>query len=147
MSEYPTPPSFSENSPSVQTHLSILQGVVQRMASNSASCKTWCITTVSAILVIVVNKNNSFNVWIALFPAFMFFTLDVYYLSLEKGFVKAYKDFVSKLHSGELKIEDLYSVVPSKKKYLWNSIKSFSIWGFYFWIFFLIILIERHLKK
>jgi len=29
-------------SPSIQTHLGILQGVIQRMASNSSSCKAWC---------------------------------------------------------------------------------------------------------
>ncbi len=32
----------------VQSYLGILQGVINRMASNSAGCKTWCITLVSA---------------------------------------------------------------------------------------------------
>ena len=32
-------------SDAVQTHLTILQGIIQRMADNSRSCKLWCITT------------------------------------------------------------------------------------------------------
>jgi len=41
---------FKENSQAVQSHLSIIQSVIQRMASNSTSSKAWCITLVSAIL-------------------------------------------------------------------------------------------------
>ena len=50
--------SLDETSPSVQAHLGIIQGVIQRMATNSAACKTWCITIVSAILVVVADKQN-----------------------------------------------------------------------------------------
>ncbi|MGA8896232.1 MAG: hypothetical protein WB539_13100 [Planktothrix agardhii] len=65
------------DSPALQTHLSIMQGVIQRMASNSASSKTWCITIVSAILVAVVDKkNNADYVLIALLPAIIFCLLD-----------------------------------------------------------------------
>src|SRR5262245_30337239 len=31
------------DAPSVQSHLTMLQGVVNRLAANSASCKTWCV--------------------------------------------------------------------------------------------------------
>lgn len=50
--------SHKENSQAIQTHLEITQSVIQRMAVNSASCKTWCITLVSAILVIVADKGK-----------------------------------------------------------------------------------------
>lgn len=117
------------------------------MAANSAGCKTWCITTVSAILVIILNKDNKFSAWIAIFPAFMFFVLDVYYLALEKGFRDSYKVFIDKLHTGKLEIEDLYSVVPSKTNFFWQSVKSISIWGFYLWIFALVVFMGLYLKK
>ena len=50
-------PTFE--SPSVHSYLSILQAVIARMASNSSNCKTWCITIVSAILVVVADKGQS----------------------------------------------------------------------------------------
>ena len=53
---------LDETSPSIQTHLGISQGVIQRMADNSTSSKAWCITIVSAILVIVADKGKPLRV-------------------------------------------------------------------------------------
>ena len=61
-----------ETSTSVQTHLTILQGVIERMASNSKSLKAWCITIVAAILVVVAGKDKPDYVLIALIPIVMF---------------------------------------------------------------------------
>ena len=36
--------SLDENSPAVQAHLTMMQGVIARMAENSRSCKVWCTT-------------------------------------------------------------------------------------------------------
>jgi hypothetical protein len=125
--------SLDESSPSVQTHLGILQGVIQRMATNSASSKAWCITLVSAILVIVADKEKSELTLLALIPTFLFATLDVYYLALEKGFRNRYDNFINKLHEGTLAPGDLFSVSPSgnMSKLQFEAIKSFSVWGFY----------------
>ena len=136
-----TDPPLNETSPSVQTHLGILQSVIQRMATNSTSCKTWCITVVSAILVIVADKGNPKLAFLALVPTFLFLTLDAYYLALEKGFRASYADFVKKLHSGIAKAGDLYAITP-KGSYITHQIaalRSFSVWGFYAT---LIVLIE-----
>lgn len=125
--------TLNEASPSVQTHLGILQGVIQRMASNSSSSKAWCITLVSAILVIVAEKGSPNLALIALIPNFLFAALDVYYLALEKGFRKSYEKFVKKIHNGNLEAKDLYSVSPSgnQSSLQIKSLKSFSVWGFY----------------
>lgn len=124
---------LSEASPSVQIHLNILQGVVQRMSTNSASCKTWCITLVAGILVVVADKGKPQLVLLAGLPIVLFAALDVYYLALEKGFRDSYDDFVRKLHLKTLTGSDLYSVNPTGT--LWSlhlkAAKSFSIWGFY----------------
>tara|TARA_Y100000294_G_C8529053_1_gene326165 strand:- start:131 stop:433 length:303 start_codon:yes stop_codon:yes gene_type:complete len=90
-------PQLSEASPSVQTHLGILQGVIERMASNSTSSKAWCITIVSAVLVIVAGKRNPDFALIALIPTFLFLALDAYYLAMEKGFRNSYNSFVKKI--------------------------------------------------
>ena len=124
---------ISAESLAIQTHLGILQNVIQRMASNSSSCKAWCVTLVSAVLVMVADKSNSNYAWIALLPTIVFASLDGYYLALEKAFRNSYNEFISKLHRGQLREDDLYSVVPTGNIYLTQleSLKSFSIWGFY----------------
>jgi len=81
---------FKENSQAVQSHLTILQSVIQRMAANSSSSKAWCVTLVSAILVIVADKGKPQYAWLALIPTILFLVLDAYYLSLERGFRNAY---------------------------------------------------------
>lgn len=118
---------------SIQTHLGILQNVIQRMASNSSSCKAWCVTLVSAVLVIVADKGKPDYAYIALLPVIVFAALDAYYLALEKAFRNAYNNFISKLHNKSLTKEDLYSVTPKgdMSKLQWQSLKSFSVWGFY----------------
>ncbi|MBL4823311.1 MAG: hypothetical protein JKX90_07290 [Colwellia sp.] len=130
------------SSPSVQTHLGIMQAVIQRMAVNSTSSKAWCITIVSAILVIVADKSKPEFAWIAIIPTFLFMCLDTYYLALEKGFRSSYNTFVKKLHEGTLLPEDLYSVLPegNQSKHQWESLKSFSVWGFYIGLFILVAL-------
>lgn len=87
---------LNENSPSVQTHLGILQGVIERMAGNSTSAKAWCITLVSAILVVVADKNKPQYTLIAIIPTILFGALDIYYLALEKGFRNTYNEFVKR---------------------------------------------------
>lgn len=132
---------LAETSPSVQTHLGILQSVIQRMAANSTSCKTWCISIVSAILVIVADKGKPNFAFIALIPTLLFLALDAYYLALEKALRASYNDFVKKLHSGKARAEDLYAVAPkgNQSRHQIEALRSFSIWGFYAT---LVILIE-----
>ena len=100
------------DSPSVHSYLSILQSVIGRMAANSVSCKTWCITIVSAILVVVADKTNPSYVWIAAIPIVLFFGLDSYYLGLERLFCEQYNAFIRKLHLNSASIEDVFIVNP-----------------------------------
>ena len=124
---------YMANSAAVQAHLSIVQSVIQRMASNSASSKAWCITLVSAILVIVADKSKPDYTWIALIPTFLFLILDAYYLALEKSFRDSYNLFIDKLHSGKIEAPDLYVVSPEGKIFVQfrKSLISFSVWPFY----------------
>lgn len=117
----------------VQAHLSMLQSIVQRMGSNSASCKTWCITIVSAIIVAVADKPNDKLLWIAAIPIPAFLFLDAYYLGLERGFRDSYNTFVSRYCSGSLKQEDIFCISPARDV-TWlrlEAFTSFSILGFY----------------
>ncbi|MEM6449449.1 MAG: hypothetical protein AAF703_03945 [Cyanobacteria bacterium P01_D01_bin.105] len=134
----PTDPQESlahPESSAVENYLNILQSVVARMANNSNNCKAWCVTLVSALLVVLVDKDQSSYGWIALVPIVLFCFLDAYYLGLERGFRGTYNDFVKRLHSGAAPMSDVYKVVPVKG---WNvvqatgqSITSFAIYPFY----------------
>ena len=103
---------INTESSAVQAHLTILQGIIQRMAENSRSCKVWCVTLVSAILVLVARTGEPRHALLALAPVALFLLLDAYYLALERAFRKSYEAFVAKLHSGDLAEADLYAVKP-----------------------------------
>jgi hypothetical protein len=110
------------------------------MASNSSSCKSWCITLVSAVLVIVADKGKPDYAWIALLPTVIFACLDAYYLALEKGFRETYNKFVEKLHRKSLVSSDLYAIKPQEKmsKHQVDAMESISVWGFYIPLVFII---------
>jgi len=129
-----TPPSaYREESPAIQAHLGIAQSVIQRMAANSASCKAWCIGLVSAILVVVADKNKADYAVIALLPTGLFFVLDTYYLALARCFRASYNAFIDKLHAGGVTASDLYAITPkgSVAAEFFKSLRSFSVWPLY----------------
>ena len=125
--------SLNHDSPAVQKHLEITQNVITRMAENSRSCKVWCVTLVSAVLVLVAQTEKPEYSLIALIPAVLFLILDTYYLALERGFRESYNAFVRKLNGDEPMLSDLYKVAPSGSvpRYFAASLKSFAIWTFY----------------
>ncbi len=133
---------LQETSPAVQAHLGIIQSVIQRMAANSGSSKAWCITLVSAVLVIVADKSKPDYAWIAVIPTALFLMLDAYYLALEKGFRHSYNAFIDKLHRGVLQPSDLYAVAPSGPllRQFIKSLVSFAVWPFYLTLFVMIYL-------
>ena len=106
--------SLNHDSPAVQKHLEITQNVITRMAENSRSCKVWCVTLVSAVLVLVARTEKPEYALIALIPAALFLILDTYYLALEQGFRETYNAFVRKLNGDEPMLADLYRVAPSR---------------------------------
>lgn len=133
MAEDVTPKNNSENLQAIQTHLGIIQSVIQRMAANSASSKAWCITLVSAILVVVADKGEPNLALIAVIPTFLFLVLDSYYLALENAFIESYNSFIKKTHTGSTVPSDFYTVSPQGNlfKTFFESLLSFSVWPFY----------------
>ena len=133
----------------VRVHLQMMQSVITRMADNSRACKTWAVTLVAAILVVVArfggaDEETAFGAemaWIALVPAFLFWVLDSYYLALEQSFRDSYNDFVSNLHAGRPVKSSVFKIEKSGSilKHLWKSQKSFAIWPFYLAVAALIV--------
>lgn len=114
-------------SPSVQSHISMLQGIINRMSANSANCKNWTVTLVAAMLVLLVDKNMQIpNAWTCLIPVGLFYLLDCYYLGLERLCISSQKAFLKKIYNHEEYVEDLYKVdeLTDKCKQVCNTIKA-----------------------
>jgi hypothetical protein len=123
-------------SPLVQSYLAILQSVITRMATNSASCKTWCVSLVSAIVVILADKGKPSYVWISVVPLILFLVLDAYYLALERQFRDRYNEFIRKLHFGTASVDDVFIVLPKVGSLglsadIAKAAGSIAVWPFY----------------
>ena len=105
---------IDRDSPSVQTYLEMQQVVITRLAGNSASCKTWCVTLVTAIAALGVNAREPGFVLLAFLPFAIFFILDSYYLALERDFRHRYDIFVEHIHEGTAEKTELFKLkLPS----------------------------------
>ncbi len=79
----------------VVKHLEITQGVINRLASNSFSIKSWSMAIMSAAVLFINQDNNvySHNLILAfLIPIFGFWLLDGYFLWQERLFRGVYDD-------------------------------------------------------
>ena len=135
--------SIDHDSPAVQKHIEIMQSVITRMAENSRACKVWCVTLVSAVLVLVARTGSAEHTLIALLPTALFYMLDAYYLALERGFRQSYGRFVNGLHDGQATTSDLYAIVPGGsivRGVIWAMFKSFSVLPFYLVVVVTVIL-------
>ena len=124
---------FKPGAPAVQSHLEMLQGVIQRMAENSRSCKLWSITAFSAILFLAARTGVAWYTLIAVVPLSLFFLLDVYYLSLEQRFRGSYESVLGKLRNGSYGPGDVYRIVPadSSVSILVKCLRSPSVYLYY----------------
>ena len=113
-------------SSAVQAHISMLQGIINRMAGNSANCKNWTVTLVAAMLVLLVDKEMQLpNACLCLIPVGLLYLLDCYYLGLERAVIKSQKDFLDKL-SDDTYVDLIYRVenLGGRCTQLQNTIKA-----------------------
>ncbi len=82
-------------------HLELIQGVINRMAFNSFMLKGWSVVLVSAVLVLVSRQGGSRWALIGLFPTFVFWGLDGYFLRQERLY-RALYDHVRVLASDQI---------------------------------------------
>ncbi len=84
-------------------YIEMLQCNIERMASNSANCKTWMLTIVSALMALQCSITD-LNGWIFLvvLPILLFLYLDVYYLHLERGMRNRQTSFMYMFKNGLL---------------------------------------------
>lgn len=133
---------LAHDSLSVHKHLELAQSIISRMAEYSRSCKVWCTTLVSAVLIFVVRSETSEYTFMALIPAIMLLVLDTYYVAQERAFRKSHEGFVKRLHGGKLFPADLFAFerIDSPWKHAVSSAGSFSVWPFYLAVLVMVLL-------
>ncbi len=73
-----------------EKHLELIQGVINRMASNSFQLKGWSVVLVSALFALAANDARVYFVYLAYLPAIAFWVLDGYFLWQERMYRKLY---------------------------------------------------------
>ena len=106
----------------IDTHLGYVQNVITRMGQNSFQCKTWCITLVSALLVIYLEQPNGKPhpecTYIAAAVVVLFGLLDTYYLYLERGYRYLY-NVAANLVAG-ISVPEYDMRIPKEKRTVCN---------------------------
>lgn len=130
--------------------IGLLQDTINRMAGNSANCKTWLLAIITAIVAYVATNHEAINLlWVIVAADILFYFLDSYYLQLERNFRDLERDFVRKvLETAEDKnrsdIKDVYDFDYKRldtdkekiaRKNMKEALKSYSTWPFYLAIF------------
>ncbi len=82
-------------------HLELIQGVVNRLSTNSFLLKGWSVVLVSALFALSVPNSNVSFVFLAYLPAAVFWGLDAYFLWQERLY-RALYDHVRKLDPGSI---------------------------------------------
>lgn len=83
-------------------HLELIQGIVNRMSSNSFTLKGWSITLVAAIFALSIQDvNKDYFILLVYIPILMFWILDSYYLMKERGYRELY-DQIRKLDNDDI---------------------------------------------
>ncbi|HUM44226.1 MAG TPA: hypothetical protein PKI14_14885 [Fervidobacterium sp.] len=65
-----------------------IQSIIDRLASNSFHIKTWTVTTVIAAL--IFENSDTYRLFIAFIPLFIFWYLDAYFLRQERKYRQLY---------------------------------------------------------
>lgn len=71
-------------------HLDFIQGVINRLSTNSFLLKGWSVVLVSALFALSANSSNVDFILLAYFPAISFWALDGYFLALERRYRSLY---------------------------------------------------------
>jgi hypothetical protein len=78
-----------------QTHLTMIQGVINRLSQNSFLLKGWSIVLISALFALAASNRRMYFIYLTYFPLIAFWILDGYFLWQER-LARALYDHVRK---------------------------------------------------
>ena len=82
-------------------YLQMMQANIERMAANSANCKVWMISLITAFITIgSLFPNMRYWLLMGIIPILTFWYIDAYYLHLERGMRNRERDFFNIRESG-----------------------------------------------
>lgn len=77
-------------------HLDFIQGVVNRLSTNSFLLKGWSVVLISALVALGSQNASNNYIYLALLPGFVFWGLDGYFLWQERVYRRLYDHVRSK---------------------------------------------------
>ena len=139
----PLPPEetfLAADNEAVIKHMEMYQGIITRMAGNSAGCKTWGVPLVAAILGFVVQSKNADLAILAFLVTLILYFLDCYYLVLENRFRDGFDSSAKLIREGNFSQAELFKLHPSKEGHWLKALTSFATWPLYLGLISLVIL-------
>jgi hypothetical protein len=97
------------DNPAVIAHMNLLQGIINRLANNSASCKTWCLALVGALVSLTGATHVPGILTFALVPVAIFGFMDTMYLAQEKAYRDLYGRIVGRVRDGSYVRNDVFA--------------------------------------
>ena len=101
-------------------HLEFIQGVINRLASDSFRMKGWCVVLVAALFILLAREGRIEFVGVALVPVLFFWGLDGYFLWQERLF-RALYDHVRVLKEDEIDFSMDVSTFKTDRSRTWPS--------------------------
>lgn len=127
-----TSPLWPADNPAAITHINLLQGIINRLANNSASCKTWCLTLVGALVSLAGATHVPGIITFSLVPILIFGFIDTMYLAEEKAYRDLYKSTVALINGTSYALGNIYEArAPLKPQHVGKALVSWSIFPIY----------------
>lgn len=118
-------------------HLELIQGIINRMSSNSFMLKGWAVTLVAGIFAIASKDADKMYFLVAYIPVIVFWFLDTYYLKQEHLYIALYNKIRLKKDSDiDFSLEAAHSDLDNCSEYL-KCLTSKTEIGFYLPLAFL----------
>lgn len=103
-----------ERSEYKRQHLDFIQGVINRMASNSFQIKGFTIAVVAILGSLYAANREFFCIFSALIATIFFALMDAYYLQLERKYRRLYNKSIEEMDKDSLSLKEIYNMDVSK---------------------------------
>jgi hypothetical protein len=119
----------------------MIQGTINRLASQASSMKGFAFTAVGLITAIASQAKAPNLYLLAMAVAVLFMLLDATYLTLEKR----YRDLFNEVRKGEIETPPDFNMTPPKTHtWFWYGLQSWSVWPAYISVILVLVIIWRY---